>query len=298
MDYWFIILLAVIAVAAIAILLFFELMGDDAIKMMRMKHERGKYINDQTAVIYQTIKDTPDSAKSYSLFVEYIFTNNRLFIEYVKAILTRTSQTYSSGNLEGLEKCISEAKDMKTELKDQKAAQMDCMATIDQPDYIESSAWINLSNNCRFSVNDGLLHLSEVCIYYANNYSEPFPEIYNEQLEFLVGDICNICDTCLSLIGTRDITGMRELRKRMSIMLDESYAHTQRLYELIHDGRNIIEPERRIALKYCLNAFQELHTMIYTLRRFVLANLCITLSIMTLDTRKSTNPYPPSPIKN
>ncbi|MDE6785877.1 MAG: hypothetical protein K2J46_02415, partial [Muribaculaceae bacterium] len=88
MEYWFIILLSVIAVAAIAILLFFELMGDDAIKMLKMKHERGKYINDQTAVIYQTIKDTVDSAKSYSLFVEYIFTNNRMFIEYVKSILT------------------------------------------------------------------------------------------------------------------------------------------------------------------------------------------------------------------
>ena len=298
MEYWFVILISVIAVAAIAILLFFELMGDDALKVMKMKHTRGKYINDQTAVIYQTIMETEDSAKSYSLFVEYIFTNNKMFIEYVKSILLKISKTYNYKDVEGLDQCIAEIKEMKVELKDQKTAQMDCMATIDQPDYIESAAWLNLSNNCRFNINEGLLHLTEVCKYYASNFDEPFPKMYNDQLEFLVGDICNICDTCLSLIGTRDITGMRELRKRMSIILDESYTHTQRLYELIHDGRNIIEPERRIALKYCLNAFQELHTMIYTLRRLVLANLCITLSIMTLDSATAANPYPNSPINN
>ena len=297
MEYWFVILLTVIAVAAIAILLFFELMGDDAVDVMKRKHHRGKYINDQTAVIYQSIKDTVDSEKAYSLFVEYIFTNNRMFIEYLKAILMKISGTYNLTDIPGLEICVNEIKDMKVELKDQKISQMDCLESIDQPDYVESSAWIHLSNNCRFSINEGLHHLTEVCIYYASHYSEPFPKLYNDQLEFLVGDVCNICDTCLTLIGTRDITGMRELRKRMSIILDESYTHTQRLYELIHDGRNVLDKDRRIALKYCLNAFQELHTMIYTLRRFVLANLCITLSIMTLDSSKG-NPYPHSPIKN
>lgn len=298
MEYWFVIILCVIAVAAIAVLLFFELMGDDAVKVMKMKHNRGKYINDQTAVIYQTIKETGDSEKSYSLFVEYIFANNKMFIEYVKAILTKISTTYNDKDIEGLDHCIADIKEMKVELKDQKTSQLDCMDSIDQPDYIESAAWINLSNNCRFNVNEGLLHLTEVCKYYSQHFDEPFPKMYNDQLEFLVGDICNICNTCLSLFGTRDIMGMRELRKRMSIILDESYTHTQRLYELIHDGRNIIDPERRIALKYCLNAFQELHTMIYTLRRLVLANLCITLSIMTLDSTTTANPYPHSPIKN
>ena len=37
--------------------------------------------------------------------------------------------------------------------------------------------------------------------------------------------------------------------------------------------------------------------MIYTLRRFVLANLCMTLSLMNVDPTLS-NPYPHSPIKN
>ncbi len=51
MEYWFVIILALIAVAAIGSLIFFELMGEDVAGIIKRKHRRGKYINDQTAVI-------------------------------------------------------------------------------------------------------------------------------------------------------------------------------------------------------------------------------------------------------
>ena len=297
MEFWFVILLSVIAVLAIGLLLFLELMGDDAVRLKRLKHTRGDYINDQTAVICQTIKDTIDSEKAYNLFIEYIFTNNKQFLEFVKKTLSDISRAYNKRDFATLDKCIEDVREMKIELKDQKETQDECIATIESTTYIESAAWLHLSNNCRFDVNEGIRHIAEVCKDYPQRFSEPFPEIYAEQLDFLLGDICNICDTCLSLIGTRDITAMRELRKRMSVILDESYANTQRLYELLHDGRSELSTEKRIALQYALNAFQELHCMIYTLRRFVLANICMTLSIMTIGSPTS-NPYPSSPIKN
>ncbi len=279
MEYWFVILLAVIAVVAIGILLFFELMGDDATRVLKKKHKRGKYINDQTAVICQTIKDTIDSNSAYTLFVEYLFTNHKQFLEYVRDTLSDISRAYNSGNIPGLEGCVNEAVEMRIELKDQLEAQNECLKTIDRYNYVESSVWIHLANNCRFAINDGVRRMAEVCIEYSTKYNSPFPDAYNEQLEYLLGDICNICNTCLSLIGTNDITAMRELRKRMSIILDESYTHTSRLYELIHDGRSNFNESKVISLKYALNAFQELHDIIYTLRRFVLANLCLTLSL-------------------
>lgn len=297
MEFWFIIFLSLIAVLAIGLLLFIELMGEDAIRLKKLKHKRGEYINDQTAVICQAIKDTVDSGKAYNLFIEYIFINNRLFIEFVKRTLSEISRAYSAGDTAALQVCIQKTKDMKVELKDQKQTQDDCISTIDNTTYIESAAWLHLSNDCRFSINDGIRHMAQVCIEYPERYDMPFPDSYNEQLGFLTADICNICDTCLELLGTTDINGMRELRKRMSVILDESYANTQRLYEVLHDGRSKLDPEMRVALQYALNAFQELHCMIYTLRRFVLANLCMTLSIM-ITPPTSSNPYPPSPIKN
>ena len=296
MEFWFVILLSVIAVLAIALLLYFELMGDEAVRLQKLKHKRGDYINDQTAVICQTIKDTIDSDKAYNLFIEYIFINNKQFLEFVKRTLTEISRAYNVGDMQALQQCIVKTNEMKIELKDQKITQDDCIGTIENTTYIESAAWLHLSNDSRFNINDGIRHMAEVCIEYPTRFSEPFPDVYGDQLEYLLADICNICDTCLALIGTTDINGMRELRKRMSIILDESYANTQRLYELLHDGRSNLEREKRIALQYALNAFQELHCMIYTLRRFVLANLCMTLSIMTLEDR--TNPYPHSPINN
>ena len=297
MEFWFIIILSVVAVLAIGLLLFLELMGDDALRLQKLRHKRGEYINDQTAVICQTIKDTLDSEKAYNLFIEYIFINNKQFLEFVKDTLRKISEAYNSGDMAQLKECIVKTKERKVELKDQKITQDDCISTIDSTTYIESAAWLHLSNSCRFDVNDGICHMAKVCIEYPTRYAEPFPEIYSELLEYLLGDICNICDTCLELIGTTDILGMRELRKRMSVILDESYANTQRLYELIHDGRSELSREKRIALQYALNAFQELHCMIYTLRRFVLANLCMTLSLMNVDPTLS-NPYPHSPIKN
>lgn len=278
MEYWYAIILSVIAVAAIAILLFYEVMGDDAV-LIKKKHKRGKYINDQTAVIYQSIKDTEDTRSSYALFIEYLFANHRQYLEYIKTSLTDMRKSYYDENLAYLEKVLNNIKDMKVELKDQRLAQADCIATIDRAFYIEFVAWVHLANNCRFSINASLRRMSEVCIDYVSNYSEPFPDIYTEQLEVLVNDICNICNTAIFLIGAPDVEPMRELRRNMSIMLDESYSNSKRLYELIHDGRSELSADKLTALKYALNAFQELHNIIYTLRRFMLANIGLTLSL-------------------
>ncbi len=278
MEYWFIIILALVAVVAIGLLLYFEVMGDDAV-ILRKKYRRGKYINDENAVIYRSIKDTKDPKQAYIIFVEYIFSNQKLFLEYVKTTLHNISKSYNEGNLAGLLQCVEDTKEMKIELKDQRISQYECVNTIDRYIYIEFSAWINIANNSRFSINDSLRGMAEVCLEYAQNYSTPFPELYVEQLNVLINDICNICNSCLDLVGTNNTQEMRELRKNMSVILDESYANAQRLFEVIHDGRSQFEIDKHIALKYALNAFQELHGIIYTLRRFVLADICITLSI-------------------
>lgn len=279
MEFWFVILLSAIAVAAVTLLLFIELMGEDSFRLRKLKHRRGEYVNDMTAVICQTIKDTTDHRKAYVLFVEYIFTNHKQFLMFLKSTLRRMSKAYSDHDIETFRQLEKQIKEMKLELKDQKMTEDDCMKSIDSTYFIETAAWIYLADNCRFGVNEGLKRLAEVCLEYSLDYSETFPKKYLDLLDFLAGDICNICDTFFELIGSGDIEGMRELRKRMSIILDESYANTQRLYELLHDGRSDIKPETRIALQYVLNNFQECHCMIYTLRRLVLADICITLSL-------------------
>lgn len=278
MEYWFIIPLSVVAIGAIGILIFFELMGDDA-SLIKKKHRRGKYVNDQTAIIYQSIKDIVDSRKAYSLFVEYIFANNKQYLEYLVVVLNQISKDYNSDNIAGLEKCVSDINEMKIELKDQLLAQNDCISTIDDTLYIEAISWVHLSNDCRFNINAALHRLALVCRNYSSMYTERFPDVYTEQLEAIVTDINSVCDTCMGLIGTPNVQEMRELRKDMSVMLDESYTNSQRLFELIHDGRSNLSDDKLIALKYALNSFQELHGIIYDLRRFVLSNICITLSL-------------------
>lgn len=279
MEIWFIIIFSALAVLAVGLLLYMELMGDSGLRLRKPAHKRGQYINDQTAVICHSIKEIADSEKSYTVFVEYIFTNYKIFMEYVKDTFSRISKSYFADDTDALAKVLKDIQEMKIELKDQKRTQDDCLETIDPVCVIESLAWINLANSSLFEVNDGLRHLADVCIEYIKDFTEPFPEIYAEQLNVLACDICTISKTIYDLIGTKDIEEMRELRKEMSVILSESYANSQRLYELLHDGRSDLEPEKRIALQYALNAFQEIHCMIYALRRFVLAVICISLSI-------------------
>lgn len=279
MENWFIIILSALAVLAVGLLLYLELMGDSGLRWRKPAHRRGKYINDQTAVICHSIKEIADPEKSYTVFAEYLFTNYKIFMEYVKDTFSRISKSYFAGDTASLEKVVEDIKEMKIELKDQKKTQDDCLETIDPVSVIESLAWINLANSSLFEVNDGLRHLADVCIEYINDFTEPFPELYMEQLNVLACDICTVSNRIYELIGTKDIEEMRELRKEMSVILSESYANSQRLYELLHDGRSDLEPEKRIALQYALNAFQESHCMIYALRRFVLAIICISLSI-------------------
>lgn len=276
-ETWFIILLAVIAVAAITLLLFLGLLGDEGIRMHHMKHRRGKYVNDQTAVICRTIIDTDDPVKAYSLFIEYVFTNHKQYMRYVANMLTRISEAYHAANILALKECMDDIAEMKKELKDQKITQELCVEPIDPAFVVESSAWVNLATELRFTVNESLRRLAKVCIEYNTLYSMPIPDAYTDQLSFMIQDICNICKSTEELLAAGDVEGMKELRIRTGIIKSESYDVAQRLFQLLHDGRTQIDPARHVALSYALNAFQECYCIIYALRRIVLCNLCLTL---------------------
>lgn len=276
---WFVVILVSLAVCAIALLLFIELMGNDGLRFYKLKHKRGKYVNDQTAVICQTIKDTNDDRKAYIIFVEYMFTNHKQFLSFVRNQVAIIEDAFHNSDVSKLHQVVNDVREMKVELKDQNITQDDCMNSIDTTTYIEASAWIHLANNCRFGINEGIKRIAECCIEHLSCHSEPFLKRYDDLLDFLNSDLQNICTSIYDLIGSGDIEGMRELRKSMSVILSESYSNTQRLYELLHDGRSSLQPETRVSLQYVLNVFQEFHCMIYTLRRLVLCELCLTLSI-------------------
>lgn len=278
MNTWFVILLAFVAVGAITVLLYFALFDDASDAFFKPKHKRGDYINDQTAVIVHSIKETVDSAKAYELFAEYIFTNHKQFLNFLKTRIRNISDAYNCNDNDTLREEIQKLIDMKVELKDQVQTQAECLDSIDSEYYIETAAWINIANNTRFDINKGLRRIAEVCIHYDENYDEPFPQDYADILTFMVDDICLICDRETELINANDVDGMRELRKSINVIMSETYDNTSRLYDLLHDGRNVLSEDRKMALKYVLNAIQECYCIIYSLRRFILCNLCIAAS--------------------
>lgn len=277
MNSWFIILLAFILVCAVAVLLYMAVFDGESPFMLK-KHRRGDYINDQTAVIVHSIKETQNSYKAYQLFASYIFANYKQFLSYVRTRIRSISDAYNANDYDILRLDIDKIIDMKVELKDQVQTQAECLDSIDSAYYIESAAWINIATNTRFDINKGLRRIAEVCIHYDETYSRPFPEDYSMILSEMVNDICVICDRSIDLIDSADVDGMRELRKDMNSMMAQSYDNTSRLYDLIHDGRNSLDDEKLMALKYVLNAIQECYCIIYSLRRLVLCILCITLS--------------------
>lgn len=278
METWFLIILTVVVVGALTVLLYLTLFDDVASPLLKRKHQRGEYINDQTAVIVHSIKDTDDPYKAYQLFAAYILTNHRLFLSYIKNRITSISNAYAANDNDKLKEEIEKAREMKVELKDEVQTQEECLESIDTVYFIETAAWINIANNTRFDVNRNLRRLAEVCIHYDENYSRPLPEEYVELINVMIEDICNFCDDAIELINTGDDEGMKELRVRITNVMNESYDNTSRLYNLIHDGRSNLEEDKLIALRYVLNAFQECYCIVYALRRLVLCNRCIIAS--------------------
>lgn len=277
---WFVILLAVIVVVSVAILLYLTLFDNDASPLGSLKHRRGDFINDETAVIVHSIKHTADSAKAYQLFAEYILTNHKLFLAFVSNIARSVHDAYFENNKEMLHIDAQKVVNMKLELKDQVMTQDQCLDSIDLSYYIETAAWINIANNTRFDINKGLKRAIDVSLIFddLDIRDKKIPEGYDEVIDGMVTDICDICDSTRILIEAADTEGMRELRKKINLVMAKSYDITSRLYALIHDGRNNFDDDYLLILRYVMNIIQECYCIIYSLRRLILCDLCIILS--------------------
>lgn len=277
---WFVILLAVIVVVSVAILLYLTLFDNDASPLGSLKHRRGDFINDETAVIVHSIKHTADSAKAYQLFAEYILTNHKLFLAFVSNIARSVHDAYFENNKEMLHIDAQKVVNMKLELKDQVMTQDQCLDSIDLSYYIETAAWINIANNTRFDINKSLKRAIDVSLIFddLDIRDKKIPEGYDEVIDGMVTDICDICDSTRILIEAADTEGMRELRKKINVVMAKSYDITSRLYALIHDGRNNFDDDYLLILRYVMNIIQECYCIIYSLRRLILCDLCIILS--------------------
>lgn len=279
METWYIIVLAVIAVFAVAILLLFSLVGDDAIRLHRMRHRRGEYINDQTAVICQSIKDTEDPAKAYHLFLEYLFANNRHFLSFVRNKIRSTYELYLDHNIVGLNKEIDAIKEMRVELKDQAYTQKDCMASLQPEYYADCAIWVRISTNCRFDINQSLRQITIWASEYFKYNNEPVGENYQKVIEQIVSEIEIICKKTSDLLQSGNIEGMRELRRYCNDVLKMSEEQTQRLYDVLNDGHSSISEEKRLAMTYILNNMRECHNIVQTLRRLLLCHISKVLTV-------------------
>lgn len=277
MKIWLMIFLAVIVVVTVMLQLIFVQNGDGCAHIYRQRFRRSKTETDQAAVICQTILDTDNPVKAYSLFIEYVFSNNRKFIRFVSSVLMKISEAYRSADVPALKRCVDDITGMKSKLKCRKINQDACVERIDPAIVIESSAWVNMSVELCFMINDNLRRLANVCIEFNSLYSMQIQDEYTERLSFFVQDICNICKSADDMLAVGDVEGMKELRIRSAIIKSESYNVAQSLYQLLHDQRTHIDPTRRVALSYALNAFYDCQDIIYALRRMILCNICLTL---------------------
>jgi len=278
MNTWFVILLVIIVVCAIAVLLTLAVFGDEVNILYKPKHLRGEYINDQTAVIVKSITQTEDPAKAYQLFTAYTFTNYKQFLAFVSNCIRKISTHYNEGEYDLLRKDIVKIDEMDVELKDQWKAQEVCLDSIDTGYYIETSVWFSIAGNVRFFINRILKRIAKVCIYYDENYEQPLPENYVAQLTSMVDDICGICGRAKEMLEVADVEGMRDLRKHIKDVMSKANDNASRLYDLLHDGKNKIDNDRKMALKFVLNIMQECYCIIYSLRRLVLCNISIIIS--------------------
>lgn len=276
METWFIVLLSIIGVIAVTLLLFLELAGDD-LRFRRPKHRRGSYINDETALIYSTIKSTPNPKQAWMLFSEYMTSNNKMYLKFVGRTIQEIAGGYADSDIERLKKAITDIDEMKTELKDQHKAMKDCLKSIDEQKAYEYSAWFELGMNNRFAMNGNLKRLACATAEFREKYDSDIPKFEVNQLYKMADDIEATCNKAYSQFGTGDVKAMRQLRKELVTPKAESWTAISRLYGLLNDPNWEIEHEEKMALLYAFNCMQECHCLIYTLRRFIFSNICLCL---------------------
>lgn len=277
METWFIILLAIIIVVAVTLLLFVAVAGDDDSVVMRKRHKRGKFINDKTAVIYQAVRNATNPENGWRLFSEYFMNNQKEFLLYVPRTVKYVNESFFTHDIESLKKSIKEIREMKLELKDELEAQKDCLESLGPEYAVDFSAWFFLTMNSCFTINDNMRRVAEACLRYREQYDTPIPEYYAKQLEKISNNICDICDNARVLTTKGDTDGLRELRRRANQYKAESYDVAQRLFDLLHDPKRQMERQKRMSLLYTLNAIQECHCLLATLRRMILANMRISM---------------------
>lgn len=278
METWFIILLVVIAVLAIALLLFFELAGDDQIRVARQKHNRGKYINDRTGVMYQTIRNTNDPEKAWHLFADYYVSNMREFLDYVPKTLKSVRASFFDHDVFAIEKGIREIADMRIELKDELKAEQDCLLTLDKDLAIDFSAWFYLGMNSAFTINDNMRRIAIASLRYRELLSVEITDFYVKQLNKVSANVYDVCQRSVELINAGMLHELREVRKIAGSYKTESYDAAQKLFDLIHDPSRQMDADKKRSLLYVLNALQEYHCLIATLRRLLLALIRLSMS--------------------
>lgn len=276
METWFVILLSLIGVLAIALLLFLELAGDD-LRREKKTHRRGTYINDETGLIYSTIKSTSNPKRAWLLFSEYMTANNKMYLKFVGRTIKEISDGYADHDIERLRQAVRDIDEMKIELKDQQKAMKDCLKSIDEQRAYEYSAWFELGMNNRFAMNGNLRRLATATAEFREKYNSEIPQFEVNQLYRMADDIEATCEQAYGQFGTGDVKAMRRLRKEMMRPKAESWTAISRLYGLLNDPNWEIDNDEKLALLYAFNCMQECHCLIYTLRRFIFSNICLCL---------------------
>lgn len=278
METWFIILLAVVAVIAVALLLFFELAGDDQIRVARQKHRRGRYINDRTGVMYQAVRNTKDPQKAWLLFADYYIGNMRDFLHYIPKSLKSVRGSFFDHDVYAIEKSIREIDDMRVELKDELKAEKDCLLSLDVERGIDFSAWFYLGMNSAFNINDNIKRIAVASLRYREHLPVEVPEYYVKILNKVSSNVYDICQRSIDLIKVGKTGDLKEVRKVAGGYKTESYDAAQKLFDLIHDPSRQMEPDKKRSLLYVLNALQEYHCLISTLRRLLLALIRLSMT--------------------
>ena len=217
--------------------------------------------------LFQTILNTDDKTRTWSLLLLYITEQQQKFIAYAKGRYVDITDSFLNENARLLGKTESSLSKQKTVLKNARRKETLCLRHLTREMAIEKSPWFYLSNNCCMGILYNLRRINEVCREHVDNNFYPLPQRYREEYAVIVDKIITLFNDTLEIMQTGDTDAITMLRRHCEDIKDLISDTYHKAHEHLRDG----DASEMSVIYVYVNMLQETQEMVSSMRKYLRA---------------------------
>lgn len=229
---------------------------------------RRKQEADRGDTLFNTILETKDTARVWSLLLVYINERQREFLSFAEDCFRGVTSGFVNDDSRLLSKTEKKLVAQKDILKSQRRRLTLCLRRVGPETAIEKRAWFHLINNMAMSMTYDLRHISEVCREHVDNNFRPLPAEFRAPFGRVCADITAVLSDATAASEENTPETIDRLRLRCSEIKGTLSALTRDVYDALQRG----EVENLTVTYVYLNVLQESQEFVTSLRKLLRAS--------------------------